>query len=774
MVSIWSSKLLVLVSAVCLLGISSGYTPVDDYFMDCGSSRNNSVGNRVFVADQFYSNVLLTPQDVIVNTTGLNSVSSLYNSVLSKTARVFTGISHYTFPIKKSGRHLIRLHLFPFDYGNYNLSTAKFSVSAQNFTLFKDHEFNVGSGVREYSVNVTSDRLVLSFIPSDNSFAFVNALEVFALPDGLIPGRYGSIWKQALETVHRVNMGNQTVYPQNDTLWRLWVSDYAYLKHNNLGRSVSNVGAVNVRKGSTAEDIAPSIVYGTATTLNSAFDPLTNANVTWLFDVDPGFDYLVRFHFCDILIDQQTRFLFNVYLGTSFVYQNLDLQNVTGASGAPYHMDVISKVNDGPKLTVSVGPSAIDNSNPNAILNGLEIMKISNSKDSLEGLDSVFSSKSSKIKVILAASLAVGLLLVILFTLVSYVLCRRQRTQGKLGLFPISNENAFLSTSEFGYRFPFVIIQDATDNFSERLVLGAGGFGKVYKGVLKDGTTVAVKRGSSHSQGFTEFRTEIEMLSQFRHRHLVSLIGYCDERDEMIIIYEYMEKGTLKEHLYGSNHPTLSWIQRLEICIGAAKDYIIFTQNLQAKVADFGISKTGPEIDQTHVSTAVKGSFGYLDPEYLIRQQLTEKSDVYSFGVVMFEVLCGRPVIDPSLPGEKVNLVEWVRKCQREKIVDPMLQCQVNLESLNKFIEIAWKCLAEHGIDRPSMGDVLRNLEYALQLQGNEQRPSLRNLSIAQTSRANSFQSIVSTGMLSTESMHDLAGVSMSKVFAQMVREEMR
>ncbi|KAM7488691.1 hypothetical protein LguiB_026175 [Lonicera macranthoides] len=299
-------------------------------------------------------------------------------------------------------------------------------------------------------------------------------------------------------------------------------------------------------------------------------------------------------------------------------------------------------------------------------------------------------------------------------------------------------------------RFSFEEIQSATNNFDDASIIGQGGFGKVYKGVIDDGgSTVAVKRSNPMSkQGVNEFRTEIDMLSKFRHCHLVSLIGYCDDSNEMILVYEYMIRGTLADHLHkkvgeDGNSP-LSWVRRLKICIGAARglDYlhtgtgvlqtvihrdvkssnILIDENWAAKISDFGLSKLGSTNQGfTDVSTKVKGTFGYLDPEYLLTLRLTRKSDVYSFGVVLMEVLCGRPALDPRLQWEQRSLARWTQQCIKEKrvsqIIDPNLKWEIFPNSLTTFVELANRCLHNYPKKRPTMSGVVTDLEQALAFQ---------------------------------------------------------
>ncbi|KAF8413960.1 hypothetical protein HHK36_001957 [Tetracentron sinense] len=771
-----------LVLSVILVGLLghesyAAFSPTDNYLIACGSSNNVVDQDRTFIPDSMQSSFVFKSQGNSVVASSNSSVpSQIYQSL-----RVFTAPASYKFEIQQQGRHWVRLYFYPLPGSVHDLGSASITAVTDDFVLLNNFTFKNYNGshlFKEYVINVTSDSLSLTFIPSNNSVTFVNGIEVVSVPDELFPDQalylsssvpLSDLSNLALETVYRLNMGGPLVTPQNDTLGRIWENDRKYLHVNSSAVNVSvDPSSIKYRVALTPE-IAPNSVYATAEAMGNPNVANSNFNVTWVFPVEKNYMYFVRVHFCDIISLAMNTLVFNVYINSDIALASLDLSSSTGALAAPYYKDFISNSStDSDTLMVSVGPDTMADIT-NAILNGLEIMKISNDARSLDGLSSVegllpkSATKKSKLGIIIGLAVGISAAVVLIGLCYCCLVARRSKTphQGHpwlpLPLYGNSQTMTKVSTtsqksgtascisltsSNLGRLFMFQEIMDATNKFDESLLLGVGGFGRVYKGTLEDGTKVAVKRGNPRSeQGLAEFRTEIEMLSKLRHRHLVSLIGYCDERSEMILVYEYMANGPLRSHLYGTDLPSLSWKQRLEICIGAARGLhylhtgaaqsiihrdvkttnILLDENFVAKVADFGLSKTGPALDQTHVSTAVKGSFGYLDPEYFRRQQLTEKSDVYSFGVVLMEVLCTRPALNPVLPREQVNIAEWAMSWQKkgmlDQIMDPTLVGKVNPASLKKFGETAEKCLAEYGVDRPTMGDVLWNLEYALQLE---------------------------------------------------------
>lgn len=755
----------------------ASFSPVDSYLMACGSSQNVTYLGQTYVPDFAQSSISLKTQEKSFKATS-NSTALL---PICRSARIFASKATYHFDIKQEGRHWVRLYFCSIPKSGHNLASATFTVVTDNFVLL--HNFtlkNYSSSYmfKEYAVNVTSNDLSIAFIPLNNSVAFVNAIEVVSVPDELIADQalalhpaapFSGLSGLAFETVYRLNMGGPLISGKNDTLGRTWQNDAKFLLVNNSANRVSVSPAIIKYKSDLSPEIAPNLVYSTAQAKGDANVPNENFNVTWVLPaVDPNFSYLIRVHFCDIVSKSLNELVFNLYINSEIALPSVDLSTLAGDLDVPYYRDFVSNVStDSKTLTVSVGPDKMADS-AEVIMNGLEVMKISNEVRSLDGklpLEILLKMQSKKSKIGLMVGSIAGVLAAL--ALVCVCCCcltaRKSKTTNQghswlpLPLHGISQTITKMSTtshksgtascisltsSNLGRFFSFQEIMEATNKFDESLLLGVGGFGRVYKGTMEDGTKVAVKRGNPRSeQGLAEFRTEIEMLSKLRHRHLVSLIGYCDERSEMILVYEYMANGPLRSHLYGTDLPSLSWKQRLEICIGAARGLhylhtgasqsiihrdvkttnILLDENFVAKVADFGLSKAGPALDQTHVSTAVKGSFGYLDPEYFRRQQLTEKSDVYSFGVVLMEVLCTRPALNPVLPREQVNIAEWAMSWQKkgmlDQIMDQNLVGKVNPASLKKYGETAEKCLAEHGVDRPSMGDVLWNLEYALQLE---------------------------------------------------------
>ncbi|KAG6743341.1 hypothetical protein POTOM_054295 [Populus tomentosa] len=767
-----NTLLLLSLALLSLICFSTSFSPVDNFLFNCGSNTNTSftpTDSRIFLPDSTEQGPVFLSKGQSISLKNQNP--SPNSPTLYSTARVFTTASSYQFNIKRNGTHLVRFHFSPFKAQGFDLSTAKFSIFGNGNLLLSDFSTKVVV-LKEYILRVDGNALEILFSPvGESSFGFVNAIEVFSAPKDFILDEgaklvsangievYKNLSSHVLETIHRINVGGSKLVPFNDTLWRTWIPDEDFLVLKSAAKRAVTTHVPNYQSGGASREIAPENVYMTAQQMNKDNNPLQSRfNITWNFPVGSGgVRHLVRLHFCDIVSTSLNQLYFDVYLNDYSAYNDLDLSSLTfHVLSSPMYIDFIVDSNDLGAVQVSIGPSAVSSlMKVNAILNGVEIMKMVNPSHLHGG------SKKRTVWIVVASSIGGFVLCLAVFVGILACKCKKKKPKPtrveSAGWTPLrvyggSTHSRMSEVTVNEYRslkIPFADVQLATNNFDNSLIIGSGGFGMVFKGVLKDNTKVAVKRGVPGSrQGLPEFQTEITVLSKIRHHHLVSLVGYCEEQSEMILVYEYMEKGPLKRHLYGPGCSHLSWKQRLEICIGAARGLhylhtgsaqgiihrdikstnILLDENYVAKVADFGLSRSGPCLDETHVSTGVKGSFGYLDPEYFRRQQLTDKSDVYSFGVVLLEVLCARPAVDPLLAREQVNLAEWAMQWQKkgilEQIIDPHLMGQIKQNSLKKFGETAEKCLADYGVDRPSMGDVLWNLEYALQLQESDSKPS--------------------------------------------------
>ncbi|RVW52010.1 putative leucine-rich repeat receptor-like protein kinase [Vitis vinifera] len=282
-------------------------------------------------------------------------------------------------------------------------------------------------------------------------------------------------------------------------------------------------------------------------------------------------------------------------------------------------------------------------------------------------------------------------------------------------------------------------VERITENFQKELGKGASAI--VYHGHLSNGTEVAVKKLSPSSiLGSKQFKTEAQLLTRVHHKNLVSLFGYCDEGSNMVLIYEYMAKGNLKAYLSGKTEAALSWEQRLRIAIDAAQaleylhngcnppiihrdvktENILLNEKLQAKVADFGWSKSMPVEGGSYVSTAIVGTPGYLDPEYHRNSVPNEKTDVYSFGIVLLELISSRPAIIKITEDSRCNITNWVRpiiaKGDIRMIVDPRLQGKFETNSARRAIETAMSCVSFSSTDRPTMSDLIVELRECLKI----------------------------------------------------------
>ncbi|PWA83107.1 receptor-like protein kinase ANXUR1 [Artemisia annua] len=613
-------KLILLIIHLALLNTATLPSVAAPLSLNCGAKDSgNDADNRKWEPDTKY----LTSDKKSVASTAETQEPSLSSEVPYMTARIFTGETSYKFTVNSTSRYIIRLHFYPSIYPNYNISNSYSTVTLtnpdsqitllSNFSAFLTAEsLSQSYIIKEYSLSpFNSDEITINFKPTVKSFAFVNGIELISEPEifddqiALIGVSDDSSTIDGVsantENMFRLNVGGQYIPPANDSgeMYRSWYDDTPYMFGAGTITHTTNM-TIDYKELPLAT--APADVYRTARSQGP--NPNINKQKPEFYDV---------------------------------------------------------------------------------ILNGLEVFKISDSKSNLAGKNPVPSElmqkqllianreaiddpNAIKMKHVVGGAVggvgAIGVAMLVMF-----MIRKRKRVEGSdsgvtswLPVYGHSNSKSTTSGRSHGgsslstdavYNcryFSLVEIKSATNNFDEGNVIGVGGFGKVYKGIIDGNMKVAVKRSNpSSEQGVNEFVTEIEMLSKLRHRHLVSLIGFCEEGNEMVLVYDHMGKGTLREHLYKGNKITLSWRQRLDILIGAAK----------------------------------------------------------------------------GLPKEQVSLADYAlqsaRKGTLEEMVDPQIKGTIKPEAFKKFTDCSLRCLADHGMERPSMGDVLWTLEFVLKLEPSDE-----------------------------------------------------
>ncbi|XP_073065203.1 putative receptor-like protein kinase At5g39000 isoform X1 [Primulina eburnea] len=656
-----------------------------------------------------------------------------------KAARISRSQFSYTFHLHP-GPKFVRLHFNPVLYRGFKGFKDLFTVEAGPFILLSNFSASLtadalgGKGksfAKEFCINIEENqRLDIIFYPDqsiqpqDGTYAFINGIEIISIPMHLSYFR-GGVQMVGLKSLSHVYNHNHTALE---------------IIHRQIVKP--------------SDDFSNMFMMRTAIP-ERKIDKLNN--ITWKIAVDVGFRYLVRIHYCELGLKKakEAQVIFKIAINEIRVDYDIQLiekmYDNEFLQYGDYMATIQGRKQDGKHSLLISMESTDELMFRNGPLKGFEILKLSNLDNSLAGPNpqpparrSPFPTTQKLLQVcgdrniIATASVAI----ITIVNIVVYILQQLWDDD-----FTKEDKKPSARARRLCRCFSLAEIEAATQNFNHTFVIGNGGFGKVYKGIINNGQdTVAIKRLKySSNQGAREFWTEIETLSELRHVNLVSLIGYCNEQQEMILVYEYMIQGTLGDHLFKQaktdNHSSsLSWNQYLKICIGAGRglDYlhtghgiihrdvktsnILLDKNFVAKVSDFGLAK--PENiceSQSHVSTNVKGTHGYFDPYYIRTRELTSKSDVYAFGVVLLEVLCRRPALDPRLEEDQRSLSTWARenisKGDIEKIISSNIKGEILPDSLKAFVRVAESCLDDEPKKRPSMAKVVLQLEFALDVQ---------------------------------------------------------
>ncbi|KAG5527690.1 hypothetical protein RHGRI_028581 [Rhododendron griersonianum] len=697
---------------------------LDHVAINCGSSGDSTAQDTRKWTRDTGSNYITSLHGSKSKLISSEATDHPYDRIPYATARLSHWPFTYTFRVTP-GQKIIRLHFYPASYqGGFKRSEAFFNVKAGPYTLLSNFSasftvdaLGLPSLVKEYCVDIDEDQpLIITFSPSrigtsDEVYAFVNGIEIISMPAALYHTREGSPATQiigksdqltvdksiALETVHRLNVGGSSISSIEDMgMFRDWYEDTNYLLEKSSVKPVTTT--IRIKYTSIPPYTAPQKVYQTSWSLVPEDQAnKTKSNFTWRLPVDLGFRYLLRLHFCELEyeIKESGRMGFSIFVNEQVAEAKGDLIKWSGGNGVAVYKDYVvmmegDRMEGKRDLLIALCPHNHGWIEPiDATIKGVEVFKLSNHDKNLAGVNPVLLARAStspkpKKLVFTSGGNAIATGVVILLTMLNIIFYQlRSLGENSVG------RTLSSSTSEgLCRRFSFVELLSATNNFNDELVIGSGGFGKVYKALIDNGaTTVALKRLNCKSkQGAKEFWTEIEMLSKLRHTHLVSLLGYCDERNEMILVYEFMEHGSLADHLYKTKNKgngtvgRMSWEQRLNICIGAAR----------------GLDYLHTGIRHGIIHRDVKSTNILLDKDWIAK--------ISDFG------LCK--------PGSTSDSqAHAIKEDKLDQLIDPSLRDQISVHRVKVFAEVANKCLDNLPKGRPTMADVVVRLKNALALE---------------------------------------------------------
>ncbi|XP_059670468.1 probable receptor-like protein kinase At5g39020 [Cornus florida] len=753
----------------------SPYTPTYSVLLDCGSVSNTTdTSGRNWEGD---AHSKFTLSNTALNSSSTSTATYQEPTVPTVpyvTARIFHSPFTYTFFVT-AGPKFLRLYFYSNTYSGLDPTQFFFSITSNHYTLLSNFSafltaISIDQGtsfVKEFIINIEDNQTLLNitFSPSPNSYAFINGIELVSIPDNL----YGHGNNQpitlvgadyfyyfdnntVLETLYRLNVGGDD-FGDDTGVFRTWDKDDMYIYGAAVGFRPHRYVPIHYT-WKTPAYTAPEIVYTSARTMG---DQSLTYNLTWIFTVDSGFDYLVRLHFCEFMVDvtKQNQRVFTIYLNNQTAEEKADVIFWSGGNNIPVYRDYVVRVPevDGRRskqgLWLEMHPNMADKPAFNdAILNGLELFKLNQSDGSLAGPNSytadtlnptpkLSGSTRSWLKIVVAG--VAGLLLVSILVIHYFRRTYLWRKETKND----QNVEAFFRNfdSHVPKRYSYSNIKRMTNSFTDKL--GQGGYGVVYKGKLLVGDQlVAVKVLSETKGDGEEFINEVATISRTSHVNVVTFLGFCYERNKRALVYEFMSNGSLDKFIYSDGSPNsnyhLDYKALYQIAVGVARglEYlhrgcstrivhfdikpqnILLDDDFCPKIADFGLAKLGQRKNSIMSMVGARGTIGYIAPEVFSRNfgGVSHKSDVYSYGMMVLEMVGGKE--DTGARTDHSSEVYFPDNIYEQLEHNEDLNgvtSEEEKETRRKMTIVSLWCIQTNPENRPSMTVVVEMLEGSLQ-----------------------------------------------------------